>query len=160
MSRQHVPVTGGCLCGAVRYEAKEPPLQGFYCHCRICQRNYGSLFPATLKFLGSSFRITRGDLKYYRSTIFAKRGFCAECGSPIVFSYEGNPNTWILIGSLDHPEDWPLTKDASWGPSGHWYFEAKVPWYDINDGLPHFSEAPAAIAAQHHVASLRSDPNV
>ena len=65
-----------------------------------------------------------------------KRGFCTDCGSPIVFLYEGNPNVWVLVGSLDHPGDWPLTKDARWGQSAHWYIETKVPWYEITDGLP------------------------
>ena len=152
MPSQHVPVTGGCLCGAVRYESKEPPIQGFYCYCTICQRSYGGLFQATVKFARSALRFTKGEAKYYRSSDFAKRGFCSECGSPIVFLYEGNPNAWILIGSLDHPEDWPLTKDAPWGRSGHWYIEARVPWYEISDGLPRFGEAPGAIAAQLHVA--------
>ena len=50
--------------------------------------------------------------------------------------YEGNPNVWVLVGSLNHPEDWPLTKDAAWTQSGHWYVETKVPWYEITDGLP------------------------
>ena len=70
-----------------------------------------------------------------------------------MFLYEGNPNVWVLVGSLDHPEDWPLTKDAAWGQSGHWYVETKVPWYEIIDGLPQRGEAPGAVAAQPHVAS-------
>ena len=152
MSSQHIPVTGGCLCGAIRYESAKAPMQGFYCHCAMCQKSYGGLFQATVKFARGVFRFTRGEPKYYQSSNFARRGFCAECGSPIVFVYEGNLNLWILIGSLDHPEDWPLTKDALWGKSGHWYVKAKVPWYEICDGLPQRGEAPAAIAAQRHVA--------
>jgi hypothetical protein len=136
VSSQKVPVTGGCLCSAVRYEAKEPPIQGFYCHCTMCQKNYGGLFQATVKFNGEAFRFTQGEPKYYRSSDTGRRGFCAECGSPLVFLYEGNPGVWVLVGSLDRPGDWPLTKDASWGQSGHWYVESKVPWHEINDGLP------------------------
>lgn len=153
MASQHIPVTGGCTCGAVRYEAADPPTQGFYCHCTICQKSYGGLFQATVKFDGRTFRLTKGELKHYRSSDFAKRGFCTDCGSPIVFLYEGNPNVWVLVGSLDHPGDWPLTKDARWGQSAHWYIETKVPWYEITDGLPQRGEAPAAVAAQLHVAS-------
>ena len=63
MPSQHIPVTGGCLCGAVRYESKDPPIQGFYCHCTICQRSYGGLFQATVKFTRSALQFTKGEVK-------------------------------------------------------------------------------------------------
>jgi hypothetical protein len=135
MNNQHVPVTGGCLCGAVRYESKAPPTQGYYCHCTICQRNYGGLFSVTLRVPGASFRLTKGELKFYHATGFARRGFCADCGSPVAFFADGVADVWIKVGSLDHPEDWPLTKDAVWGPSAHWHTDTKIPWYEISDGL-------------------------
>jgi hypothetical protein len=146
MSSPHLPVTGGCLCSAVRYEAAELPLLGCYCHCRMCQKNYG-LVQATLKFAGTALRYTRGEPTYYRSSSYGRRGFCVACGSPIVFLYEGNPNAWILVGSLDHPQDWPLAKDASWGLSKHWFIEDKIPWYIVSDGLPQGSQPPSAAAA-------------
>jgi hypothetical protein len=136
MANQLVAVTGGCLCGAVRYEAIDPPIRGFYCHCTMCQKAYGGLFQATVQFAGTAFAFTKGEPKYYRSSAFARRGFCAECGSPIVFVYDGNPDAWILLGSLDRPEDWPLAKDAPWGQVEHVHTESKVPWYKIDDGLP------------------------
>ena len=105
MADQRVPVTGGCLCGAVRYESTEPPLECCFCHCTICQRNYGGLFSATLKFSGSAFRFTKGEQKYYRATSIAKRGFCVDCGSPVAFFYDDLTDVWVKIGSWDHPED-------------------------------------------------------
>ena len=114
MATPHVPVTGGCLCGAVRYESKQAPTQGYFCHCTICRKAYGGLFSATVTFSGAGFSLTKGALKYYRATGVAKRGFCADCGSPVAFFYAGNSTVWIKIGSLDHPEDWPMTPDASW----------------------------------------------
>ena len=53
MTGLRVPVTGGCLCNAVRFESKEAPTQGFFCHCRICQKAYGGLFSATVTFSGA-----------------------------------------------------------------------------------------------------------
>jgi hypothetical protein len=147
MANQHVRVTGGCLCGAVRYESTAPPIQGYYCHCTMCQKNYGGLFQATVKFAGPAFAFTKGEPKYYRSSAFARRGFCAVCGSPLVFVYDGNPDAWILFGSLDHPEDWPLTRDAAWGQTEHVYIESKVPWYEITDGLPQ-NQANESMVAQ------------
>ena len=157
MSAHHIPVTGGCLCGAVRYESRDPPVLGCFCHCTLCQKNYGGLFQATLKFTGSGFRYTSGEPKYYRSSVFAKRGFCAECGSPIAFLYEGNPDLWVLIGSLDHPADWPLRKEAAWGQSNHWHIESKVPWYEISDGLPQRGEPPSQNAARLQTSQSNSN---
>jgi hypothetical protein len=148
MANQHIPVTGGCLCGAIRYESKEPPTQGFYCHCTLCQKSLGGLFGASLSFPGSAFKFTKGEPKYYHATSFAKRGFCVDCGSPLAFFYEGISNVWIWIGCLDRPEDWPMTRDASWGHSVHWHTDTKVPWYEINDGLPQ----PTNVPAEEHVA--------
>jgi hypothetical protein len=130
-----VPVTGGCLCGAVRYVSAAPPIAGYYCHCTMCQKSYGGLFQATLRFAGATFAFSTAEPHYYRSSAFARRGFCAQCGSPIVFVYDGNQDVWVLLGSLDHPEDWPLTKDADWGRTEHVGIESKVPWYQIKDGL-------------------------
>lgn len=84
------------------------------------------------------------------------RGFCAECGSPIVFQYEGNSNLWILVGSLDYPTDWPMRKDEPWGQVNHWYIESKVSWYEINDGLPQRGEMPPASAAKLQARPLNA----
>src|SRR5215470_237391 len=97
MPNQHLPLTGGCLCGAIRFESADPPTHGYFCHCTTCQKAYGGLFSATLRVPGSGFRFTKGTPKYFRATQVAKRGFCAECGSPMPFFYEGNSDVWIKI---------------------------------------------------------------
>jgi len=138
----------------VRYESKAPPTQGYFCHCTICQKSYGGLFSATVRFSGAGFAFTKGALKYYRASKFGRRGFCVQCGSPVAFFYEGNPDVWIKIGSLDHPEDWPMTRDASWGRSGHAHVDAKMPWYQIADGLPQSTgDWAEAEAAKRHVST-------
>ena len=136
MSNPSIPVTGGCLCGAVRYVSEKAPIKGFYCHCTRCQKSYGGLYMACVRFKGTDFTITQGALNYYRSSSFARRGFCETCGSPIAFHYDGSPDVWILFGSLDRPGDWPLTKEAEWGEILHTCIETKVSWLKIDDGLP------------------------
>jgi hypothetical protein len=136
MAHESIPVTGGCLCGAVRYELSEPPAAAAYCHCSMCRRNSGGLFTAGMEFPGAAFKVTKGELKYYRSSAGAKRGFCGDCGSRVVFASEVDPRVWVTLGSFDHPEDWPMTKGASWGRSQHIYVGSKVAWYAIDDGLP------------------------
>jgi hypothetical protein len=157
MAIQRVPVTGGCLCGAVRYESKKSPIRGYICHCTMCRRNCGGFFGATVRFPGAAFILTKGELKPYAASKFAKRCFCSDCGAPVAYFYAGNPDVWIYVGSLDHPEDWPMTKDASWGPTEHVYVDKKIAWYEIGDGLPQLTSASKTLllAAQAYVDSLR-----
>ena len=130
-----VPVLGGCLCGAVRYRVRTSPMRGSFCHCRACRKSSGSVFQASLQFLRSDFAFTQGEPRYYKATPFARRGFCPGCGSPLVFDYEGSPEVWVPIGPLDHPDDWPLVRDAHWGETIHYHIDSKVPWLQRDDGL-------------------------
>ncbi len=152
MASVHIPVTGGCLCGAVRYESQEAPTEGFYCHCRTCQKHFGGLFGAYVRIPRSSLRFGTGQPAYYRSSEVARRGFCAGCGTPLLFVYDGNADFWVSVGSLDHPEDWPLTKDASWGPVTHGMVDRKVPWQEISDGLPQRTSDNAVLRRQAEAA--------
>ena len=74
-------LTGGCLCGAVRYECSAKPLLAGNCHCRDCQRSSGSAFVAVMVVPASSLRID-GPVKYYDSKADSgnnfTRGFCTD----------------------------------------------------------------------------------
>ena len=132
MRDKTMPVTGGCMCGAVRYESSDPPHDVSYCHCRMCQRASGNAFGMFASFRRDAFRFTRGEPKLYKSSAFAERGFCAECGTPLIFWYltpgSLSEEIGVPIGSLDHPED------AS--PKSHWGIESQMPWLAIHDDLP------------------------
>jgi hypothetical protein len=95
----------------------------------MCQQAGGNLFIVFADFPGAAFRFTSGEPQYYRSSEIATRGFCPECGTPIAFQYDGSSDPAIMVGTLDHPEDWPPT----WEHSG---VESKVPWFEISDDLP------------------------
>ncbi len=129
MAGKTLPVTGGCLCGAIRYESTAPPNWVSYCHCRICQKAYGALFGLFAAFPEAAFRFTRGAPKYYRSSPRARRGFCRDCGTPVDFRYDDRPEMGVLIGTLDRPEEWPADRR-------HNGIESEVPWLVIDDGLP------------------------
>src|SRR5262245_20792872 len=94
----NLPIIGGCLCGAVRYEALVPPSKGAYCHCDLFKKSYGGLFMAGLGFKCSGFRFVLGSPIYHRSSTIARRGFCADCGSPLVFIFDGDDEVWVLLG--------------------------------------------------------------
>lgn len=138
-------ITGGCLCGAVRYESTEPPIYVGYCHCRICQKAYGNLFGVFAAFPAAALKFTQVSPKYYRSSKHAQRGFCSECGTPISFVYEDDPEPGVLLGTLDNPGAWPPTPDH-----GHTGIESKVSWLEIHDGLPQTttSDAPGYLPSE------------
>ena len=153
MAEPHLPVTGGCLCAAIRYVSDAPPVRGAFCHCSICRRSYG-LLGAFLRF-GPGVRFERGAPVHYRSSAIARRGFCGACGAALTFAYDGNPDLWVTLGSLDHPEDWPMTPDAAWGPSRHVETESMLPWYAPGDGLP---LAPDGLEALTQAARSSREP--
>jgi hypothetical protein len=157
MPSAHLPVVGGCLCGAVRYESRDAPTEGFYCHCRTCQKQFGGLSGTFVRFPRSALRFTAAEPRFYRSSEVARRAFCAECGSPLAFVYDGDTaDYWIALGSLDHPEDWPLTKAASWGPVTHGMIDRKVSWQEIDDGLPQRTSENAVLRQQAEAAIAKT----
>ncbi len=60
MPENPTTITGGCLCGAVRYEADEPPYQVGYCHCRRCQKGMGNIFGTAALFRRAEVRFVKG----------------------------------------------------------------------------------------------------
>jgi hypothetical protein len=101
-------ICGGCLCGAVRYEARAAPVVAAHCQCRDCQRETGTGHSSHLGVPADSVTI-RGELRYYEtravSGATARRGFCPICGSSLLFTSSGMPDLLLLsAGSLDQPE--------------------------------------------------------
>ena len=134
MSEILLPITGGCLCGAIRYELSEPPIEVGICHCRTCQKSSGSAFETGAEFLRSAFRFTKGEPKLYRSSSIMDKGFCSNCGSLLLDQYlvrtpGFNPDTvQIQVGTLDHPEAMSIEY--------HWGVESQLPWVHFDDDLP------------------------
>lgn len=92
-------LSGGCQCGAVRYTISKAG-QASVCHCRMCQKATGGLFGAFVS--GLEFSWTRGTPSYFASSDKVQRGFCFQCGTPLV--YQSAKYTEFTLGSLDHPE--------------------------------------------------------
>jgi hypothetical protein len=79
-------LTGGCLCGAVRYRLAGTPFDAGWCHCRTCQINSGSPAMAFAKVLSDDFVIESGGerIRRYASSAVAERWFCDHCGTPLL----------------------------------------------------------------------------
>ncbi len=131
-SAEDSPVTGGCLCGAVRYQISAPAIDVAYCHCRMCQRFTGGQIVASAHFPIEAFRFTQGNLKYYRSSPIAERGFCADCGSSLIYralvKAQRSDRFWVFLAGLDNPENFV--------PTWHLGIESQMPWLDVQDDLP------------------------
>ena len=131
--------TGGCLCGAVRYEVDGPlaPIQ--LCHCGQCRKAQGSAFGANIPVALADFRLAQGEaeLREHCATPLKRRVFCGACGSPIYSQRLDAPQTVrIRAGTLD--DDTGLTVGF------HIYAEFQAAWRPITDDLPaHAGPGPA-----------------
>lgn len=128
---------GGCLCGAVRYEARGVPRHLCFCHCVSCRRATGAAAVPWATFARAELHITRGALAHYRSSAAVLRGFCANCGSSLTYLNEAHAEDIdVAVASLDDPR--ALT------PTMHLWVQDKLPWVSIEDGLPrHAAGEPA-----------------
>ncbi len=101
-------LTGGCACGAVRYEISGAPEFEFICHCRHCQQASGSGHGAGMVVSKQALELT-GDVTFHDresdSGTTVSRGFCRKCGCPVLNRNSGYPDTvYVQAGSLDEPE--------------------------------------------------------
>ncbi len=104
-----VPYTGGCSCGAVRFEIAAEPLRGFQCQCRDCQRDTGSGHASVLVFPRAAMRISGPVSEISRvadSGAQKLKGFCGSCGSPLYNKPVSKPDALgIYVGTLDDPSN-------------------------------------------------------
>src|SRR5258708_13618596 len=87
--------TGGCTCGAVRYEITAEPVRGFYCQCRDCQRDTGAGHASVAVFPSAAMKVTGGvaeNLRAADSGAPKRKGFCRNCGSPIYNKPQNKPD--------------------------------------------------------------------
>ncbi len=123
-----VRITGGCQCGGVRYALKQQPHNPHICHCRMCQKAFGSYFAPLAGVLTKNFQLTRGALATFMSSGKTARGFCSDCGTPLTLQDERAEKIFIALGSLDAP--------AKIEPENQYGIEGRVPWFAALPSLP------------------------
>jgi hypothetical protein len=136
------PYTGGCLCGAIRYEFTSEPATVYTCHCTECQKVSASAFGISVRVKAEDFKITQGEPATFDSTADSGRVktglFCATCGTRFGGG-AGGPLVVIRGGSLDDP-NW-------FRPVAHIWTRSAQNWFPFDDGLPKFETAPEDPAA-------------
>ncbi|RYZ09800.1 MAG: GFA family protein [Myxococcales bacterium] len=127
--------SGGCQCGAVRYEA-EALGRASICHCRMCQRALGNAFAPFVTAL--ALRWLTSEPKRFRSSNRVQRGFCPDCGTPLTYERDGAPAE-ITIATLDEPARVPPVIQVG--------LEGRLPWCDELNRLPTLTQQEAEAAA-------------
>lgn len=126
--------TGGCYCGAVRYEANGPLTSVTYCHCSKCRKWHGH-FGAYTAVDRPLFRLTEArGLKWHAVSPTVRRGFCAECGSSLLFDEGADRKISMCAGTLDEP--------TGVREKAHIFVGSKGDYYDLADALPKYDTMP------------------
>jgi hypothetical protein len=132
-----LPLTGGCLCGGVRFEVTEPLVSAGYCHCTRCQRRTGTAASVQARIAPGSLRIVQGEelVRAYEPPDGFAKLFCSACGSSLFSRHPERPEVMsVRLGVLD--------ADPGVRPSYRQFVAYAVPWEPIpDDGVDRFDEA-------------------
>jgi hypothetical protein len=134
-----VALTGGCLCGGVRYVVAGPlpPIQ--LCHCGQCRKAQGGAFAANAPVPADSVRWLQGEdlMREHRASPGKRRVFCGACGSPLFSQRDETPEILRLrVGALDGD-------GAGLEIGFHFHTASKAAWWPLDDDRPrHPHEAP------------------
>lgn len=125
-NHQNAKYTGGCLCGAIRFEAQGPAEKQHTCSCTQCRRHTGAFTVAWVEFQKSNVKWTGqdGTPATYRSSEWSSRVFCQQCGTSLG-AIDDAPTIALLIGSFDKP----TLKELR--PVKHSYRGQRPKWWHI-----------------------------
>jgi hypothetical protein len=121
-------LTGGCQCGAIRYAIYGEPYNPHICHCRMCQKAFGSFFAPLVSVKYDDFDWTRGEPGIFKSSEVVERRFCRDCGTPLSYAVAGGDHISVSIGSLDRP--------ATVEPARQFGIESRMPYFAVLHTLP------------------------
>ncbi len=122
---------GQCLCGAVSFGIRFPSRWIAHCHCTQCQRAHGAAFVTWVSVTVEQFQWQdpHGYLRWYKSSDYAERGFCSQCGSSLFFRSSRWPGEVHIVRANFFD---PLDKE----PQVHGYYDTHVSWVRLADELP------------------------
>ena len=136
MDQPGAALTGGCLCGRVRFEVAPPLGAAGYCHCTRCQRRTGTASSAQVRIDGTALRVTGGEelVRAYRPAAGFEKLFCGACGAALFSRNPADPSQMsVRLGGFDD--------DPGVRPSWRQFVAYAAPWEPIpEDGLPRFAE--------------------
>ena len=119
--------TGGCLCGAVRYQIHGPLRDVVNCHCGQCRRTHGNVAAYTSAARADLVLTEDRGLKWYASSKAARRGFCGDCGASLFWGPAGEARVALAAGGIDAPSGLKTIR--------HVFTAHKGDYYEIAGGL-------------------------
>ena len=130
--------SGGCLCGAIRYESTAEPVMAGHCQCADCRRLTGTGHASFIFVPKGAFTLSREPVYHERradSGNTVRRGFCGACGSPVIGDNSGWPDVYAVpAGSLDDPDVFK--------PRFVVYTSSRQPWDSVDPDLTAFPKMP------------------
>ncbi|AEF98528.1 GFA family protein [Methylomonas methanica] len=133
-----ITLKGGCLCGAVRYQASGDPQRFYHCHCARCRKSSGTGHASNLFLSNATLIFTHGEslLKRFKVPEAQRftRQFCSECGSAVARFVPEIDGVMIPAGSLDDP--------APIEPQARIFWDSRANWSCDGDSLPRYPEYP------------------
>lgn len=122
-------MTGGCLCGRIRYRVAIDDDEASLCHCTYCRRATGGAAAALKNVRRTAVEWLKGEPDWYQSSPIARRPFCSTCGTPLGFAFvEGSDSMDLTVGSFDEPE--------YFRPTSNFAIETKLPEWEDTGHLP------------------------
>jgi len=139
-----IKISGGCLCGAVRYEGTTEPVVQGHCQCRDCQRASGAGHITIMAVPEADMTVT-GDLKFFAmradSGNLVHRGFCPSCGSSVMSRNDAMAGMlFLMAGCLDDPNILE--------PMMAVYTSRGNDWDELDPSLMAFPEMPPQVPGQ------------
>ena len=129
----NVKMTGGCMCGAVRYQTTGDSFLISHCHCESCRKHNGAAMVTLAGYKADQVEFSGEQRKLYESSPGAKRAFCENCGTPLTWEGDGDELGQIIelhISTFDNPD--------ALVPTGHAFYPERIPWFDAADSLPRY----------------------
>ena len=126
-------LTGGCMCGAVRFEATGESFGVAHCHCHSCRKHNGGPVVTLAGYTADQVTFSGEVRKIYESSPGVGRAFCGNCGTPLTWEGDGGDMGPILelhISTFDNPD--------ALVPTAHSFDPERIAWFDVADNLPRY----------------------
>lgn len=129
-------LSGGCCCGAIRYETSDRVFHKTSCHCPTCRRASAAASVAWFSVEHSAYQVTAGTPAQFHSSVNVTRTFCGACGTQLTYQHSGTPDQIdVTICSLDDPEPH--------APQDHTFTAYRLSWNRSADGMPEYPQTRA-----------------
>lgn len=144
-------MSGGCLCGNVRYETTAEPLEVNHCHCLSCRKHNGAPVATLAGFKKDQLTWHGKERTVYESSKGVGRAFCSNCGTPLTWEGDAGEELGSIyevhVSTFDDPE--------LLVPTSHVFEAERISWFDIVDDLPRYAGAEESTLSHYGPAAAK-----